>query len=55
MTERKTNSPLLRAARRDWDKAKLIEQANSTKLLRLSIVMALATLIVIACVAWLLS
>ena len=53
MTERKTNSPLLRAARRD--KAKLIEQAGSTTLLQLSIVMALATLTVIACVAWLLS
>jgi len=53
MTELKTNSALLRAARRD--RAKAIEQASSTTLLQLSIVMALATLIVIACVAWLLS
>jgi len=49
MTELKTNSPLLRAARRD------IEPASSTTLLQLSIVAALATVSVIACMKWLLS
>jgi hypothetical protein len=52
MTELKTNSLLLRAARRD------IEAARSTTLLKLSIVLALATVSVIsaiACVKWLLS
>jgi hypothetical protein len=49
MTELKTSSPLLRAARRD------IEPASSTTLLQLSIVAALATVSVIACMKWLLS
>jgi hypothetical protein len=56
MIERKTNSPLLRAARRD--QAKVIEQAGSTTLLQLSVALALATVSVIsaiACVKWLLS
>jgi hypothetical protein len=53
MTELRTNSPLLRAARRDT--AKLIEQASPTTLLQLQIVVGLAIVSVIACVMWLLS
>ena len=52
MTERKTNSPLLRAARRD--KAKLIEQAGG-ELVYLGIVATFAVVSLIASVAWLLS
>ena len=53
MTERKTNSPLLRAARRDTAR-QLIEQAGG-ELVYLGIVATFAVVSLIASVAWLLS
>ena len=53
MTEPKTNSPLLRAERRDTAR-QLIEQAGG-ELVHLGIVATFGVVSLIACVAWLLS
>jgi hypothetical protein len=51
MNEYMTDSPRLRAARRE--NAKAIEQARPATLLQLSIILALAITSLIACMIWL--